>query len=120
MADQNKEQGAKRDEFVGRIKVGDLIAFKLLANTEKLISGKVKVVNVRKESTDYEVETKNGTSYRVPRQNISWVNTGGRWPKGVIEAFRLRLDDEQFSSEEVEADDGTKSRSTKQRCEKET
>jgi hypothetical protein len=106
VAEVTKDPMSRREEFIDNIKVGDLIAFKLLTDTEKLISGKVKIVNHRKGTQDYDVETKNGKTYNIPKQNVAWVNKDNRWPKGVLEAFRKRLDDEPIlgSSEEAFSD----------------
>lgn len=75
----------KEKDYIAHIKEGSLVAFRILEDDEKLISGKVQRVN---EDT-VGIQTKNGNNYVIPKTYIAWVNTNGRWPKGVMEAFKI-------------------------------
>lgn len=77
--------------YIDNIVVGSLIAFKLAHDDQKLISGKV--TSIKNDS--FGVQTKNGTQYEVTKDNIAWVNTNGRWPKGVMDAFKIRVEGEK-------------------------
>lgn len=74
----------KHDEFIANLKVGDLIAFKLFDKDAKMYSGIITVLGV----TRLEVQTKNGKKYYIEKTNVQWVNTNGRWPRFVMNAFK--------------------------------
>ena len=63
--------------------VGTLVAFKT--------NGKVKSAKIIKKSTKNElalVETKVGKQYRINYDDIVWVKTGKRWPRGVYNLLK--------------------------------
>ncbi len=66
-----------KDEYISNAHVGVIIAFKI--NEEKALSGKVEEIHENK----FVVRTKNGIRFSVLKDNIIWVKTGNRWPKGV-------------------------------------
>lgn len=70
-----------RDEYLENLEVGLLIAFK---NDGKMISAKV----IEIHDDQVKVETKNGSMYFVKKENIAWIKTGKRWPKGIFNALR--------------------------------
>ena len=74
----------KHEEFIANLKVGDLIAFKLFDKDAKMYSGIITVLGV----TRLEVQTKNGKKYYIEKTNVQWVNTNGRWPRFVMNAFK--------------------------------
>lgn len=77
--------------YIDKIVKGSLIAFKLQLQSEKLVSGIV--VSFKDKDDDdkeYVVQTKNGIKYTISKEYIAWVNIDGRWPKGVMEGFRLK------------------------------
>lgn len=87
--------------YIDKITKGSLIAFKLQLQSEKLVSGIV-VYTQGKEGGDkeYIVQTKNGIKYTITKEYIAWVNIDGRWPKGVMEGFRLKMP-EDFEADNI-------------------
>ena len=80
--------------YVENIKIGVLVAF-------KLSNGKVKSAKVAKKSSSKRkllLETEYGKTYIVPYEDIIWVRTGNRWPKGVYKLLK-GLDDENDGKE---------------------
>lgn len=75
-------------QYVENAKIGALIAF-------KLPDGKVKSAKVTNKSTKNKklrAETEYGATYIVPYEDVLWVRTGDRWPKGVYRLLK-GLDD---------------------------
>lgn len=75
----------KEKDYIANMTVGSLVAFRVLQEDEKLISGKIE--EIRDKAVI--IQTKNGTNYTIPKNHIAWVNTNGRWPKGVMDAFKI-------------------------------
>ena len=68
-----------KDRYLDTAEIGCLVAF-------KIETGKVKSAKIVKRSTSgrkLKVETAYGMEYIVPYDNVLWVKTGTRWPKGV-------------------------------------
>lgn len=68
-----------KDRYLDTADIGCLVAF-------KIETGKVKSAKIVKRSTSgrkLKVETAYGMEYIVPYDNVLWVKTGTRWPKGV-------------------------------------
>ena len=61
-------------------------------------------------NTRVEVQTKNGKRFFIEKNDIQWVNTNGKWPRFVMNAFKgidvesdvLEENDEKDISEGVE------------------
>lgn len=76
--DISESRGVK-DRYLDTAEIGCLVAF-------KIETGKVKSAKIVKRSTSgrkLKVETAYGMEYIVPYDNVLWVKTGTRWPKGV-------------------------------------
>ena len=73
-----------KDDYINNIKEGNIIAFKV--SESKALSGKI--VSVNKKQELFIVETKNGIVFFVKKENIIWVKTTDRWPKGVYLALK--------------------------------
>lgn len=79
---ENKDVSESRDvkdRYLDTAEIGCLVAF-------KIETGKVKSAKIVKRSTSgrkLKVETAYGMEYIVPYDNVLWVKTGTRWPKGV-------------------------------------
>ena len=73
-----------REDYVAGLKKGDLIAFKTSSLEAKMYSGKVTKIGRSK----VEVETKNGKKYFINKENICWVNMGGKWPSHIMQALK--------------------------------
>lgn len=70
--------------YVENIEIGTIVAF-------RLSNGKVKSAKVVKKSTKnrkLKLETDYGAEYIVPYENVVWVRTGKRWPKGVYNLLK--------------------------------
>jgi len=76
------------------IEIGTLVAF-------KLSNGKVKSAKVARKSSKnrkLKVETEYGASYIINYEDVIWVRSGKRWPRGVYMMLKGLVDDgEQVS-----------------------
>lgn len=76
------------------IEIGTLVAF-------KLSNGKVKSAKVARKSSKnrkLKVETEYGASYIINYEDVIWVRSGKRWPRGVYMMLKgLVGDGEQVS-----------------------
>ena len=96
----------KHNSYLDSLKLGDLVAFKLYYKNAKMYSGKI----VAMGNTRVEVQTKNGKRFFIEKNDIQWVNTNGKWPRFVMNAFKgidvesdvLEENDEKDISEGVE------------------
>lgn len=83
-----KEQ--RRKEYIENVKIGTLVAF-------KSITGKVKSAKVVKRSSKnrkLKVETKYGAEFVISYDDVIWVRTNKRWPKGVYQLLKGVTNDE--------------------------
>ena len=71
---------AGKAKYIDNLQAGQILAFR---SGESVISGKV--ISLNKFIT---VETKNGTQFVIKNEDIVWVKTGQRWPKGVFKALK--------------------------------
>lgn len=78
-----EETKRPKADYVNNIEVGTIVAFTV---GDKTISGMVDQINT--DGASFTIKTKNGVSFKVWRNNIIWVKTGMRWPKGVYLALR--------------------------------
>lgn len=70
--------------YIETIEIGTLVAF-------KTPNGRVKSAKVIRKSSSHRVlklETDYGAQYTVSYDDIIWVRTGTRWPKGVYKLFK--------------------------------
>lgn len=75
--------------YIENIEVGTLVAF-------RLSNGKVKSAKVTRKSTKnrkLKLETDYGAEYIVSFDDIVWVRTGKRWPRGVYKLLKGLVDD---------------------------
>lgn len=69
--------------YLERAEVGTIIACR--------IDGKTKSAKIVKRSTKkrrFMVETAYGAQYVVPYEDVIWVRTGNKWPRGVYRALK--------------------------------
>lgn len=74
--------------YIENIEVGVLVAF-------RLSNGKVKSAKVTRKSTKnrkLKLETDYGAEYIVSYDDIVWVRTGKRWPRGVYKLLKGLVD----------------------------
>lgn len=74
----------RRKSYVENVQIGTLVAF-------RSITGKVKSAKVVKRSSKnrrLKVETKYGAEFVIPYDDVIWVRTNKRWPKGVYQLLK--------------------------------
>ena len=80
---------AQKMPYIENIEIGTLVAF-------RLSNGKVKSAKVTRKSTKnrkLKLETDYGAEYIVSFDDIVWVRTGKRWPRGVYKLLKGLVDD---------------------------
>jgi len=77
------EEAFAKQRYIETAEVGSLVAFKVPSKEDKVDSAKI--LHRSSKRAVLEVENKQGERYVVPYENILWVRTGLRWPKGVYE-----------------------------------
>ena len=90
---ENESAGVKvnmeqKMTYIENIDVGTIVAF-------RLSNGKVKSAKVARKSTKnrkLKLETDYGAEYIVSYDDIVWVRTGKRWPKGVYKLLKGQVD----------------------------
>lgn len=83
--------------YIENAEIGTLVAF-------RLSSGKVKSAKITKKSTKnrkLKLETEYGAEYIVSFDDIIWVRTGARWPRGVYTMLKGTV--ENGKEQKVEA-----------------
>ena len=90
---ENESAGVKTSDqkmsYVEGVEIGTIVAF-------RLSNGKVKSAKVTKKSTKnrkLKLETDYGAEYIVSYDDIVWVRTGKRWPRGVYNLLKGLADD---------------------------
>ena len=81
----NKEQ---KLTYIENIDIGTILAF-------RLSNGKVKSAKVARKSTKnrkLKVETDYGAEYVISYDDVIWVRTGKRWPRGVYKLLKGQVD----------------------------
>ena len=79
-----EQKAERRKSYVENVQIGTLVAF-------KSITGKVKSAKVVKRSSKnrrLKVETKYGAEFVIPYDDVIWVRTNKRWPKGVYQLLK--------------------------------
>ena len=85
VAKVNMEQ---KMSYIENIDIGTIVAF-------RLSNGKVKSAKVTRKSTKnrkLKLETDYGAEYIVSFNDIIWVRTGKRWPRGVYKLLKGQVD----------------------------
>ena len=79
-----EQKAEKKLSYIEGAKIGTLVAF-------KTDNGKIKSAMIVKRSTKnrkFKLETKYGASFIVPFDDVIWVRTNKRWPKGVYQLLK--------------------------------
>ena len=79
-----EERAARKLKYVEEAPIGTLVAFKPEV-------GKVKSAKIIKKSTKnrrLKVETAYGATFIVPYEDVIWVRSGSRWPRGVYNLLK--------------------------------
>ena len=85
-ASMNMEQ---KMSYIESVEIGTVVAF-------RLSNGRVKSAKVTKKSTKnrrLKLETSYGAEYIVSYDDVIWVRTGKRWPRGVYKLLKGTVDD---------------------------
>lgn len=90
---ENESAGVKvnmeqKMSYIENIDIGTIVAF-------RLSNGKVKSAKVARKSTKnrkLKLETDYGAEYIVSYDDIVWVRTGKRWPRGVYKLLKGQVD----------------------------
>lgn len=75
--------GSKMD-YIEKVEIGVIVAF-------RLPTGKVKAAKLMNRSTKkrlLKLETEYGAEFIVPFEDVIWVKTGRRWPRGVYNLLK--------------------------------
>lgn len=81
-----EEKASKAEEkqrYIETAEIGSLVAFRVPGKPDKVDSAKI--INRSSKRAVIKVENKQGENYVVPYEDVLWVRTGLRWPKGVYE-----------------------------------
>ena len=90
---ENESAGTKvnmeqKMSYIENIDIGTIVAF-------RLSNGRVKSAKVTRKSTKnrkLKLETDYGAEYIVSYEDIIWVRTGKRWPRGVYKLLKGQVD----------------------------
>lgn len=80
----NKVNTEQKQKYLNNIQIGTIVAFKLSDNKAK----SAKVIKKSTKNRKLQVETSYGAQYIIPFENVIWVKTGSRWPKGVYNMLK--------------------------------
>lgn len=86
--DQTHINMEQKMRYIENVELGTIVAF-------RLANGRVKSAKVVKKSTKsrkLKLETNYNAEYIVSYDDIIWVRTGKRWPKGVYELLKGKVD----------------------------
>lgn len=75
--------GSKMD-YIEKVEIGVIVAF-------RLPTGKVKAAKLMKRSTKkrlLKLETEYGAEFIVSFEDVIWVKTGRRWPRGIYNLLK--------------------------------
>ena len=88
-ADQVKRL-EKKKRYIEQAEIGTIVAF-------KLPSGKVISAAITRKSTKarkFMVQTKYGVEHKISFDDVIWVKTNERWPRGIYLLFKQNVDAE--------------------------
>ena len=88
---------AQKMPYIENIEIGTLVAF-------RLSNGRVKSAKVTRKSTKnrrLKLETDYGAEYIVSYNDIIWVRTGKRWPRGVYNLLKGLVDENGKEEQKV-------------------
>ena len=96
---------AKRKEmkmkYIVNAEIGQIVAFRI-PETGKVISAMITKKSTKKQK--FAVETQYGVEHIVLWEDVIWVRTGKRWPRGIYQLFKKNLE----PAKGVEDKDGEK------------
>lgn len=88
--------GGNKMKYVENAEIGTIVAF-------KLPDGRVKSAKIERRSTSrhkLKLVTQYGAEFVVPYEDIIWVRTTKRWPKGVYNLLKGKVAENESGSKE--------------------
>lgn len=88
--------GSDKMKYVENVEIGTIVAF-------KLPDGRVKSAKIERRSTSrrkLKLVTQYGAEFVVPYEDIIWVRTTKRWPKGVYNLLKGKVAENESGSKE--------------------
>lgn len=88
--------GSNKVKYVENAEIGTIVAF-------KLPDGRVKSAKIERRSTSrrkLKLVTQYGAEFVVPYEDIIWVRTTKRWPKGVYNLLKGKVAENESGSKE--------------------
>lgn len=85
--EKRNESVSIKDGYIEKVNLGCLVAFK--TNTGKVSSAKIIKRSLKRRMLLLETEYK--SVYKVSFNDVLWVKTGNRWPKGIYELLKGRV-----------------------------
>lgn len=88
--------GSNKVKYVENAEIGTIVAFKLR-------DGRVKSAKIERRSTSrrkLKLVTQYGAEFVVPYEDIIWVRTTKRWPKGVYNLLKGKVAENESGSKE--------------------
>jgi hypothetical protein len=88
-----EDNSSRKQHYIDSVEVGVLVAFH---NSEK--DGKMdtaKVINKSTKSKKLMLETQYGKQYIISFDDVAWVKTGTRWPRGIYRELKGLPTDEK-------------------------
>lgn len=88
--------GSNKVKYVENAEIGTIVAF-------KLPDGRVKSAKIERRSTSrrkLKLATQYGAEFVVPYEDIIWVRTTKRWPKGVYNLLKGKVAENESGSKE--------------------
>ena len=86
-AEEEAEKLERKMKYIEQAKIGTLVAF-------KTSNGNVISAMIKKKSTKgrkFMVETKYGVEHKISFDDVLWVRTNKRWPKGIYLLFKQNI-----------------------------
>lgn len=80
----DEERRERHNQYVENVKVGTLVAFQTGPNKAK----SAMVVKRSTKNRKLKVETKYGKQFIISFDDVIWVHTNKRWPKGVYNMLK--------------------------------
>lgn len=88
--------GSNKVKYVENAEIGTIVAF-------KLPDGRVKSAKIERRSTSrrkLKLVTQYGAEFVVPYEDVIWVRTTKRWPKGVYNLLKGKVAENESGSKE--------------------
>lgn len=91
-----EERRQRHNQYVENVKVGTLVAFKTGPNKAK----SAMVVKRSTKNRKLKVETKYGKELIISFDDVIWVHTNKRWPKGVYNMLKGMVDKDEGTNKD--------------------